>query len=99
MKTKRENQVHMFETMMFGSEEECKDYLSSITILDKNSKTFATYTCHPRPISLENWGDMGLTLSEKALARASTPIGERFEYKVEVSIKNILYNSERLFAT
>ena len=86
MKTKRENQVHMFETIMFGSEEECKGYLSSITILYKDCKTFATFTSHPRPISMEKWGDMGLTTSEKALARIWTEKDGRFVFKVELSI-------------
>ena len=69
MKEKRENKIYWFETIMLGTEEECKDYLSSTTVLDEDFQTFATYTCHPRPISLEKWGDMGLTLSENALAR------------------------------
>ena len=86
MKAKRENQTLMFETIMLGSEEECKDYISSITILDKDSKAFATYTCHPRPISLEAWGDMGLMLPEKALARIWTPKDEGYAYKIELSI-------------
>ena len=89
MKTKRQNQIHTFETIMFGSEDECKGYLSSITILDKDSKPFATYTCHPRPISLEKWGDMGLMVSEKALARIWTPIDEKFEYQIDLSIKKL----------
>ena len=89
MKTKRENQVHMFETIMFGSEEECKGYLSSITILYKDCKTFATFTSHPRPISMEKWGDMGLMASEKALARIWTDKDEKFEYQVELSITKV----------
>ena len=89
MKTKRANQIHTFETIVFGSEEESKEYLSSITILDKDSKTFATYICHPRPLSLEKWGDMGLAVSEKVLARTWTPVDEKFEYKIELSIKKV----------
>ena len=89
MKTKRENQVHMFETIMSGSEEECKGYLSSITILYKDCKTFATFTSHPRPISMEKWGDMGLMASEKALARIWTDKDEKFEYQVELSITKV----------
>ena len=75
---------------MLGSDEESMDFLSSITILDKDSKTFATYTSHPRPISMEKWGDMGLNLSEKSLARIWTSTeDERYAYKIELSIKKV----------
>ena len=79
----------MFETIMLGTEEECKNFLSSVTVLDQDSKTFTTNTCHPRPISMEKWGDMGLTLSEKVLARIWTSNDERYEYVYELSIKKV----------
>ena len=89
IKTKRENRIHIFETIMLGTEEECKNYISSITILDKDFKSFTTFTCRPRPISMEKWGDMGLMLSEKALARNWTAKNERYEYQIRVSILKV----------
>ena len=78
----------MFETIMLGSDEECKGYLASISLLDKDSNIFTANICHPRPISMEKWGDMGLNLAEKSLARIWTPTeDERYRYKIELSIK------------
>ena len=89
MKTKRENKIYTFETIMLGTEEDCKEYLSCITILDKDSKTFTTNTCAPRPISLEKWWDMGLMLSQKALAKIWTPEEEGYGFKIKLSINKV----------
>ena len=91
LKKKRENRIHTFETIMLGTEEECKDYLSTITIFDKDSKIFTKIFCHPRPISLENWWDMGLMMSEKALAKIWT-LGEDgygYGYEIKLSIDKV----------
>ena len=91
LKSKRTKKlIYMFETIMLGSDEECKGYLASISILDKDLKVFTTNICHPRPISMEKWGDMGLNLAEKSLARIWTPTeDERYRYKIELSIKKV----------
>ena len=89
--TKRtKKHIYMFETILLGSEEECKGYLASISILDKDSNIFTANISHPRPISMEKWGDMGLNLAEKSLARIWTPTeDERYNYKIETSIKKV----------
>ena len=87
VKTKRENQIYTFETMMLGNDEECKEYLSSITILDKDGEIFTRNTSHPRPINMEEWGGMGLMLPENALSRVWTLKEEKPTYGIKISIK------------
>ena len=66
---KRKNQTQFFDTLMLGSEKDCEEFITSITVFDRNSKMFTKNISHPRPISLEKWGHMGLTLPEQALSR------------------------------
>ena len=94
MRTKRENHHHSTEVVMLGSEEECKGFLASITVLDKDLKVFAKNTFRPRPISLENWGTMGLVLSEDTLSSVwtpelSTPGTPKFAYDIVFSVESV----------
>ena len=72
IRTKRENKNYFFETVMLGSEDECKDFLAYGSILDKDDKVFTMNASHPRPISLEKWGSMGLMIPEDILSKIWT---------------------------
>ena len=74
---------------MLGSEEECNEYLATMTILDDDDNTFFKTACRPRPISLKEWGDMGLVVSEKALSSIWRPDGDDFVFDVEVSVEKV----------
>ena len=77
LKHKKEKSNHVFETIMLGSEEECSNYVASITFRkpgqEQGNKIFAKFASQPRPIDLQSWGNVGLSLSGKALSNISTP--------------------------
>ena len=90
--TKRRDQYRSLEIVMLGNEEECKDFLASTTVLDKDDplKVFTKHTSRPRPISLENWGIMGLMLSEDALWQIPiSPETTYFAYKMRFSVEKV----------
>ena len=91
IRTKRENKNYFFETVMLGSEDECKDFLASITILDKDNKVFTKNTSRPRPISLEKWGSMGLMIPEDILSKIWTfnPETNRVEYTMIYHVEKV----------
>ena len=86
---KIENRSHFSEVIMLGSEAECRGYLASITILDDDGKVFTRKDCRPRPISLEEWGDMGLVVTEKALSSIWVEDGEDFVFNINVSVEKV----------
>ena len=90
--TKRRDQYRSLEIVMLGNEEECKDFLASTTVLDKDDplKVFTKHISRPRPISLENWGIMGLMLSEDALWQIPiSPETTYFAYKMRFSVEKV----------
>ena len=89
VRSKTENHSYFVEVSMLGSEEDCKEYLATMTILDDDDNTFFKTTCRPRPISLEKWGDMGLVVSKKALSSIWRPDGEDFVFDVDVSVEKL----------
>lgn len=94
LRTKRENHYHSVEVVMLGSEEECKGFLASVTVLDKDGKVFTKNTSRPRPISLEKWGTMGLVLPEDTLSsiwtpELSTPGTPNFAYKMVFYVERV----------
>ena len=88
-RTKRENHYHYVETVMLGSEEECKGFLASTAVLDKDLKVLTKNTSRPRPISLEKWGNLGLVLSEDALSNIWTPDTTDFIYQMKYVIEKV----------
>ena len=72
---------------MLGSEAECKGFLASLTILDKEGKVFTRKDWRPRPISMEEWGNMGLVVSEKDLSTIWRPDEKDFVYDIKVSVR------------
>ena len=88
-RTKRQNHYHYVETVMLGSEDECKGFLASTTVLDKDLKVFTKNTSRPRPISLEKWGNMGLMLSEDALSNIWTSETTKFIYQMKYSVEKV----------
>ena len=90
VKSKTENHSYFVEVTMLGSEEECRGFLASMTILDESKKVFTTKICRPRPISLEEkWGDMGLVVSKKALSSIWRWDGEDFVFDMKVSVEKV----------
>ena len=89
LRSERESFSHYFDVTMLGSEEECSEFLASTTILDKNGKVFTTNICRPTPISLDEWGDMGLVVSEKVLSRIWRTEDQTFAYDVKVSVAKV----------
>ena len=87
LRIKREKQTQVFETVMLGSAEECKGYVVTTKILEKDSKTFTANTSSPRPISEEMWSHPGLMLPEKALKNIWRPDGDQFlAFDVQICI-------------
>ena len=94
VKTNRENHHHYVETVMLGSADECKDFLASVTLLDKDLKIFTKNTSRPRHISLEKWGKMGLVISEDTLSSIwtpdlSDPETAKFRYTFAYSVEKV----------
>ena len=88
LRIKREKQTQVFETVMLGSAEECKGYVVTTKILEKDSKTFTANTSSPRPISEEMWSHPGLMLPEKALKNIWRPDGDQFlAFDVQICIR------------
>ena len=87
---KRQNFSHFFEVLMLGSEAECKEFLACVTILDGEGQVFTRKEWRPRPISLEEWGLMGLVVPEKALSSIWRADEEQnFVYDLEMSVKKV----------
>ena len=92
VRSKRENNSHFFEVVMLGSEAECKGFLARMTILDEEGKVFTRKDCRPRPISLVEWGRMGLVVPEKDLSsiwRTDEEDEGDFVYDVKISVKKV----------
>ena len=80
-RTKRENKNFYSETVMLGSEDECKDFLAYGSIRDKDNKVFTMNASRPRPISLEKWGSMGLVIPEDILSKIWTFKQEKNDFR------------------
>ena len=89
VRTKRENHHHYVEVVMLGSADECKGFLASAAVLDKELKVFTKNTSRPRPISLEEWGTMGLVIPEDTLSSIWTPETTDFAYKTKFSVEKV----------
>ena len=68
LRHKKEKSYHIFETIMLGSEEECSKYLASITI-QKADQIFTKLAFQPKPIDLQSWGEVEMSLSRKTLSK------------------------------
>ena len=91
IRTKRENKNYFVETIMLGSEDECKDFLAYGSILDKDDKVFTMNASHPRPISLEKWGSMGLMIPEDILSKIWTfqPETNNFRFTMRCYVEKV----------
>ena len=93
VKHRKENSIHYYEALMLGSEEECMGYQASITIQKPGqntySKHFARNVSNPRPIDLQSWGVMGLTLPQKALSGFLIPNKRNFQCSITLSIEKL----------
>ena len=59
--------MFFWEMVMLGSEEECKGYKASLTILKNDNSAFLKSTWCPRPIDQRRTGDVGLYLPREVL--------------------------------
>ena len=79
--------------MILGSEDECSSYLTSVAIRkpgqDQGSKIFAKLVSQPRPIDLQNWGDVELSLSGKAMSEILVLEGEVLHFNLHFSVEKI----------
>ena len=81
----KKEQSYILETIMFGSEKECSKYLARITIR-KVDQIFTKLATQPKPIDLQSWGEVELTLSGKTLSKI---LKENLDFEFTFSIKNI----------
>ena len=88
-RSKAENHSYFVDVTMLGNEAECRGFLASLTILDDDGKVFTRKDSRPRPISLEEWGDMGLVVTEKALSSIWVEDGEDFVFDIKVSVEKV----------
>ena len=84
VQSKRENHFFYCEVIILGSAEECKAFVASLHISEK-ANTYSTKS-PPRPISLENWGCMGLCVQEKALSNIWTLQDDHYTFMVYIHI-------------
>ena len=85
--------MHRFELVTEGTEEECKKTKVQIDVRDSTNQPLLTLTTHPRPLSMDSWGDFGLWIPETSLAKigqqdVAQPIGQPnvTYYKVGIQI-------------
>ena len=80
--------IHRFEIVTEGSEEECKKIKVQIDIRDSTNQPLFTFTTHPRPLSMDPWGDFGLLVPGASLAKIGqqSPTPNGFYYKVGIQI-------------
>ena len=73
---------------MEGSEEDCKKTKVQIDIRDSTNQPVFTFTTHPRPLSMDPWGDFGLLVPEASLAKIGQQfsIPKGFSYNVGIQI-------------
>ena len=80
--------MHRFEIVTEGTEEECKKTKVHIDIRDSADQPILTLTTHPRPLSMDHWGDFCLWIPETSLAKiwkqGAAP--KEFYYKVGIQI-------------
>ena len=69
LKMRKLSNIYSVEMVMHGSQEDCVKYNAEISILDSSSKVVFRSSYHPNPINTEQWGDVGLCVLEKALAK------------------------------
>ena len=89
IRSERKDYSHFFEAVMLGSEAECKGFLASMTILDEEGKVFTRKDWRPRPISMVEWGNMGLVVSEKDLSTIWWADRKDFVYDVKISVTKV----------
>ena len=87
---KREGKFFFSEMIMIGSEEDCRRFLITMKIRDKDGKEFST-KCHPRSISMERWGNVGLWVHIDALSSLSKMDGkeDEVEFDIEISFEKL----------
>ena len=85
LKIKNPADFNFFEVVMVGTETECEGFVASIIVVDKDLKDFASMSSYPRPLDEQAWGQMGLTLSKKDMAKITLP-RSIFSFKMEVTI-------------
>ena len=87
VQSKRENHFFNCEVIILGSAEECKGFVASLEISGKGN-TYSTKS-PPRPISLENWGCMGLCVQERALSNIWTLQDDHYTFEVYIHISKV----------
>ena len=87
---KREGNFFFSEIIMLGSEEDCRRFLITMKIRDKDGKEFST-KCHPRLISMERWGNVGLWVHNDALSSLSKMDDkeDEVEFDIEISFEKL----------
>ena len=83
-KMKKDEDLFFWEMVMLGSEEECKGYRATLTILENNDQVFAMAGFRPRPISQMGWAKMGLYVPKTNLAWSETENFYTFKMKISV---------------
>jgi hypothetical protein len=80
--------LYRMEVVMVGSQEDCNKYNAEISVLDTNLHPTFKFSHHPRPISLQKWGDLALTIGEQALLKICEHCEDdgRFKFIVKVVI-------------
>jgi hypothetical protein len=83
------NNMYKAEVVIAGSSEEADQYNVRIDVLDMDGLKSVSMVCGPpRPIDLAKWGDLGLTVSEKVLAKvwSYNEEAKSYEFMVKVSV-------------
>ena len=83
-KMKKDEDLFFWEMVMLGSEQECRGYRATLTILENNDKVFAMSAFHPRPISQRRWEKMGLYVPDQNLAWSDTE--NHYKFNMTISI-------------
>ena len=89
---KKSDNLFSLEIVMVGSQEECEDYTAEISFMDPKSKPVLSFSFPPRPISMEDWGDTCLTVTEKSLASIWRYSHEEKASYIEVAVN--IYSNE-----
>jgi hypothetical protein len=79
---------YQLELVLAGSELECESYLAELAVLDCSGRPAVRTASPPRALSTERWGDLRLTVPERALARVwrPDPLRATFGFRVQVRI-------------
>ena len=86
LKMRKLSNIYSVEMVMHGSQEDCVKYNAEISILDSSSKVVFRSSYHPNPINTEQWGDVGLCVPEKALAKIWRYNAQTKQYEFNLSV-------------